>query len=137
MNSIIDSWLSDVRARPAIRFPRAIVADGERTAHLGPRKEFAKVRIGFEPADSFECSTGGVSGDADSVAFAEAALLGALDVLITSAPYPILKVRVVIEKIEADPIDSSEQAFRLAGRDAARKALGGDFSGSTVIGRSA
>ena len=67
---------------------------------------------------------GGVPGDADSVAFAEAAVLGVLDALITSAPYPVLKVRVVIEKIEVDPIDSSEQAFRLAGRDAALKALG-------------
>lgn len=124
MNSVLDSWLSDVRARPAIRFPRAIVADGERTAHLGPRNEFAKVLAKFEPADAFECSMGDVPGDADSVAFAEAAVLGALDVLITSAPYPILKVRVVIERIEVDPVDSSEQAFRLAGRDAALKALG-------------
>ena len=124
MNSVLDSWLSDVRARPAIRFPRAIVADGERTVHLGPRNEFAKVRVKFEPADAFECSMGGVPGDADSVAFAEAAVLGVLDALITSAPYPVLKVRVVIEKIEVDPIDSSEQAFRLAGRDAALKALG-------------
>lgn len=124
MNSVLDSWLSDVRARPAIRFPRAVVADGERAAHLGPRNEFAKVRVKFEPADAFECSMGGVPGDADSVAFAEAAVLGVLDALITSAPYPVLKVRVVIEKIEVDPIDSSEQAFRLAGRDAALKALG-------------
>ncbi|MFL6199172.1 MAG: hypothetical protein ACJ76J_08350 [Thermoanaerobaculia bacterium] len=55
--------------------------------------------------------------------FTDAAAMGILDVLMTAGPYPIKNVRIIIEQLDVDPIESSQHAFRMAGRDAARKLL--------------
>ncbi|GHT88925.1 hypothetical protein AGMMS49543_27710 [Betaproteobacteria bacterium] len=63
------------------------------------------------------------TSDQDSREFAQAAILGALDELVMFAKHPTLNVRVVLEQMEIHSIHSNAHAFRLAGRDAAHKAL--------------
>lgn len=120
---ILNQWRNGLFNSPVFRFPKVIVVSGERIAHLGPRFDFARVRLRFEPADAFAVSLEGAPDDQDSIEFAQAALFGALDVLATFAKHPVFNVCVILEQMEIDPIDSNAHAFRLAGRDAAYKAL--------------
>ncbi len=64
-----------------------------------------------------------VSPEAIRERFTDAAILGVLDVLLVSRAHPIRDVVITLESVEVDPINSSWQAFRMAGRDAATKAL--------------
>lgn len=123
MMEMLNQWRNELFNPPVFRFPKVVVASGERIAHLGPRFDFARVRLRFEPADVFAVSLEGAPGDQDSMEFAQAALFGALDVLATFAKHPVLNVSVTLEQMEIDPVDSNAHAFRLAGRDAAYKAL--------------
>ncbi|GHT96975.1 hypothetical protein AGMMS49545_23480 [Betaproteobacteria bacterium] len=127
---IIKQWQDGLLKRPTFRFPKVVVASGERVAHLGPRCDFARVRLRFEPADEFSVSLKGVVisaeeaiSDPESSEFAQAAILGALDELVMFSKHPTLNVHVILEQMEIHSIDSNAHAFRLAGRDAAYKAL--------------
>ncbi|GHU07582.1 hypothetical protein AGMMS50225_04740 [Betaproteobacteria bacterium] len=127
---IIKQWQDGLLKQPIFRFPKVVVASGERVAHLGPRCDFARVRLRFEPADEFGVSLKGAvisaeeaMSDQESSEFAQATILGVLDELVMFAKHPTLKVHVILEQIEIHPIDSNAHAFRLAGRDAAYKAL--------------
>ena len=127
MKDILNQWRDGLFNPPFFCFPKVLVADGEHIAHLGPRFESAQVRLRFEPADAFIVSLECVLVDNAGTEFARAALFGALDILMTYSKHPILNVHVIIEQMEIDAIDSNARAFRLAGRDSARKAL--DSSG--------
>jgi hypothetical protein len=120
---LLNQWQDGLFNSPVFRFPKLVVASGERIAHLGPRFDFARIRLRFEPAETFTVSLEGAPTDQDGMEFAQGALFGVLDVLMTFAKCPVLNVCVTIEQMEIDEIDSNAGAFRLAGRDAAYKAL--------------
>ena len=88
---------------------------------LGPRLEYAGVSISVQPAAEFAANVA-ASASAVNEAFARAAVLGMLDVFMMAEP-PLRNVRVEIEALEVDPVNSSAMAFRHAGQDAARKVL--------------
>lgn len=120
---IISEWGREFLDAPLIQFPRVIVAEGERIAHLGPRYDFARVRARFEPAPLLMVTPFEMPIHKDSPAFAKATLFGILDVLATYEKQPILGTRITILGLEIDEVNSNERAFRLAGRSAAAKAL--------------
>jgi hypothetical protein len=57
------------------------------------------------------------------VGWPDAIIFGLLDVLMLADSGPLYKLRVVLEKVWYHEIDSSQNAFRHAGRDAGRKII--------------
>lgn len=99
--------------------------EGMRDAHLGPRWEFAKIRLRAEPCDHFEARVelGSKQPKFEREGYAESAILGVLDVLLVSGQAPLKNVRVTLIDGEDHEVDSSPNAFRMAGRDAGKKLL--------------
>ncbi len=128
MTNILAQWGSGLAGGQSMRLPCAVVAEGLRDRHLGPRSEWARVRVSLKPALALSIQTAStVSIEAQEEGYADAVVLGVLDVLMVSQPYPIREVAISLEMLEVDPINSSRQAFRMAGRDAATKALAQAF----------
>jgi hypothetical protein len=97
---------------------------GERDAHLGPRLEFARVQLSVEPATQLEIVDAvPPSEELRSLGYPDSVILGVLDVLMVALAAPVKRVRIVLEKAEYNPVDSSPMAFRLAGRAAGRKII--------------
>jgi len=117
-------WIKDLSGANAFRLKTAIKVVGERDQHLGPRWEKAKVQLSVEPAPGFEV-VDEVPQDTqlETFGYPDYVILGLLDVLMVGLSTPIKNVRVTLIKAEYDPIDSSEMAFRQAGRDAGRKII--------------
>ena len=110
----IGLWLEDIRARPSLTLKSSLQVQALHDKHLGPRSEYAKVDILFEPAPQFEVVTQVDVGKG----YVNSIVFGLLDILLASGQYPLKDIRVVIKGIETDPINSSQMAFRLAGRRA-------------------
>jgi hypothetical protein len=121
---MLEQWFASFATAPAQELPTAVTSEGKRDQHLGPRWERARVRVRLEPSTRLEVQIGSsISQEAKDEGYAEAAVMGILDVLMTACPHPVKNVRILVEDLEIDPIDSSPQAFRMAGRDAATRAL--------------
>lgn len=99
--------------------------EGVREANLGPRWEFAKIRLKAEPCDHFEVqkAVGPNQSKLDNEGYLDAAVMGLLDVLLVSGQSPLKNVRVTLIGAEEHEVDSSCNAFRLAGRDAGKKLM--------------
>lgn len=119
----LDEWVADLHERSATTIFRVISAWGARVENLGPRSDFARVRLTLKPSSRLIWSMAKSLSGIEAIAFGRSALLGATDVLLTHRAYPILGVEVCVDVIETDPISSSESAFRFAGRRAAITAL--------------
>jgi hypothetical protein len=106
-----------------LKVPVEIV--GTRDQHMGPRWEFAKIRLSVEPADIFDVQIGPLpkAADLEKKGYLDAAIMGLLDVLLTTESLPLRDIRVTFIEAEEHPVDSSQMAFRHAGRDAARNLL--------------
>jgi len=121
---MLDRWLASFGAAPAQELPGPVSVEGRRDQHLGPRWERARVSVRIEPSSRLEVLPGeSVPEEATREGYVEAAAMGVLDILMTACPHPVKNVRVVIDVLEIDPVDSSRQAFRMAGRDAATRAV--------------
>jgi hypothetical protein len=84
----------------------------------------------MEPSTHLEAHIGdAVSQEGRDEGYAEAAVMGIVDILMTAYPHPVKNVRISIEELEIHPVHSSRHAFRLAGRDAAARALKEAFGG--------
>lgn len=89
---------------------------GEHTIREPP--QHAEMRVRVEPSENLEIDDTAVRQD--ELAYAEWGVFGLLDILL---PAGLSQVRLVCEAVVFDPVASSRMAFRLAGRDAARKIL--------------
>jgi hypothetical protein len=97
---------------------------GKYDRHLGGHWAFGSVTVKVEPSASFEV----VDDLPEDEGFRENgyldwAIFGLLDVLMTNGFSPTVKIKVTVEAAEYCNVDSSQFAFRLAGRDAGQKAL--------------
>jgi hypothetical protein len=129
---IATDWIDDLRhaiqADPlgTINVPARVTGFCNRV--IGSRRQFARIGILAEPAAAWSVEDQvpqGSLGEAEShrESFLRSAILGILDVLTISTRPPILNVRIVLEGAKANPVDSNDEAFRLAGRQAAQKLL--------------
>lgn len=120
----IDLWQKSFLTWSTIKLPGPLRVRGVRDAHLGPRWERAAVEFVLEPATDLTVviDIENVDKDPDQK-YVEAAIFGLFDVLMVSGPCPVRGVRVRVVDLEIDPIESSQMAFRQAGRDAGRRAL--------------
>ena len=123
--SYLERWIEGLLQRQSMDLPNAIRIDGTRDVHLGPRMEFAKFAAIVEPANTFEVvfQIRDPKLTSEQQATLDHAIFGFLDVVMTSAAYPLRNLRVRIISAEFDPINSSASAFRQAGRDAGGRLL--------------
>lgn len=121
----LNRWAENVVSRSSLSLREAIEIEGVRDAHLGPRWEFAKIRLRAEPCVDFDAriELGSRQAKFEKEGYAEAAVLGVLDVLLVSGQSPLKNVRVTLFDAEDHEVDSSPNAFRMAGRDAGKKLL--------------
>ena len=128
----ITKWCEELQSRTSLTLPSRMTVNGVRQQHTGPRLEYAKIEVLVEPAASFEVRFGPDVDDSDpSRIFLEAAVFGLLDILLVSRPYPLRNVSVTLTHCEIDPVDSSQMAFRHAGRDAGMKIISTLSSGTS------
>jgi hypothetical protein len=107
-----------LQAEPT-RCPITVI--GERIQ--GAKSEFAKVRLTLHPAKTFEVEDR-VEDKEEleklNVGWPDSFILGMLDVLMNAEPDPLTEVRVTLERVWYHDADSSREAFRNAGHDAAQ-----------------
>jgi hypothetical protein len=103
--------------------PTGVDVEGIQDRHLGPRWEFAKIRFRAEPAEDFLVEMGDLEPDALRKSYLDAAILGVLDIILVSASAPLKNVKLTVTAIESHEIDSSPNAFRMAGREAGKKLI--------------
>lgn len=116
----LSEWFVDIQTRRSVLFSKAVTVVGILDEHRGPRWNFAKVKLCLKPADTItivDCTSSSLQE------FVDATFFGILDVLLTELSSPLRNLSIELLEIEDHPIDSNPIAFRLAGRDAARKAL--------------
>lgn len=124
MKDYLQMWSADLLTRDSRLLRAKITVTGERDQHLGPRWDFARVQISVEPSGNFEViDATGANEELQRQGYFDWAILGLLDVLLTAEPAPLRCVRITVERLVDHPIDSSQMAFRHAGRDAGRKII--------------
>ena len=124
MKDYLKLWAEGLLREKPLSLKSRLSVTGERNQHLGPRWEFAKVQVSLEPAASFEVVEAvPPSDELRQYGYLDWAVLGLLDVLMVAESAPLSGVRVILEKAEYHPVDSSPMAFRQAGRDAGRKII--------------
>jgi hypothetical protein len=124
MKDYLHQWPQELLKLGSLTLKSKMTVVGERNQHLGPRWESAKVQITVEPAPQFEViDAAPVDVDARKAGYLDWAVFGLLDVLLVAESAPLKNIRVIVEKIEPHAVDSSQMAFRQAGRDAGRKII--------------
>jgi len=114
-------WAESFARLGSLELPSAICVTGERNQHLGPSWQYARVHLTAYPASALTIIDE-VPRNEEFLAcgYPEWAIFGLLDVLLGAQTVPLYNVRIVLEKVDYDPIQSSPVAFRFAGRDAGR-----------------
>jgi hypothetical protein len=122
MKDFLKLWANGLITVRPLPIAGRVTVTGERDAHLGPRWEFARIRVTVEPSAGFEV-VDAVKGSAEmrKFGFPDSAIFGLLDVLMVAGAAPLSSVRVILEQAEVDPVNTSASAFREAGRNAGRK----------------
>ncbi len=117
-------WAEALLSARPMPLLQSVTVVGERDAHLGPRLEFARVKISVEPANKLEVvDAAQTNEEMRNLGYPDSVVLGILDILMVALSAPVRAVRIVLEEVEYDPISSSPMAFRQAGRDAGRKVI--------------
>jgi hypothetical protein len=125
MNDNLQNWVQSLVSAKSRLLTRTIRVEGVRKAHLGPRIDYARVEFLLEPAEDLDVvvQVVGIEVTREQQQFVESAIYGFLDVAMLAEPYPMKKMRVTVVGADFDPVSSNMIAFRLAGRDAAKKLL--------------
>jgi translation elongation factor EF-G len=122
----LDLWIANLRQRRSVRLAQAISVVGHREKHFGPRSEFAKVAMTIDPAeelDVFDNVPHRKELEALGVAWPKCVVFGLLDVVMFAEFGPLYKIRISLNDAAYHEVDSSENAFREAGRDAGRNVI--------------
>lgn len=124
MKDYLALWGEGSPDKNSRKLPRPITVVGERL-HTG-KSEFARIQLTVHPASVFEVVDSVLEkDDLDrlGVGWPDPVIFGLLDVLMNLQPDPLRDIRVVLERVWYHEVDSSRDAFRNAGRDAARKVI--------------
>lgn len=122
MTSLQD-WFQDRLTTPSAPMPGEVRVSVTHDQHLGPTWERAGLVLEVGPSDEFTVELVGEPAGADEREYANAAVLGFLDVAMVSTPFPLRDVRVRVVELSVDPVASSPMAFRRAGRQAAHEII--------------
>lgn len=119
------AWQQNVVSRPSLRLREAVELETLREANLGPRWEWAKIKVRAEPSEQLEIF---IKLAVEQPHFLEygyidAAIFGLLDTLLLAAQSPLTKVRLTLIELHDHEVDSSQNAFRMAGRELGRRLI--------------
>lgn len=129
----INTWIESYLNSTPISVSKSIEVEGLCKIVTGGRCLYAKVLLEVLPSNDliFEDQTKKNKRSLlDHEAWTEAAFLGILDYMLVMPITSISRFHCVIKELDFHDIDSSSLAFRLAGRNAAKKILeaeGGAF----------
>lgn len=124
MKDYLNLWQQELLKLHSLTLKSRVTVSGERKKNLGPRWEIARIQITVEPAPGFEVVDGYPDNqEARQEGYLDWVVFGLLDVLMLAEPTPLKNIRIILEKAELDPVNSSCMAFRHAGRDAGLKLL--------------
>src|SRR5579871_1072885 len=121
-----DVWISDLRQRKSVHLICPIAVEGHREKHLGPRSEFARVVLTASPAEELEVFDNVPCRNelkTLGIAWPQSVIFGVLDVLMFAEFGALHKIRITLDDAAYHEVDSSESAFREAGRDAGRRII--------------
>jgi hypothetical protein len=115
-------WL-DGRQRPQHRTINApISVSAKFNEYLVYGFQRVEIELEVEPSSSFEVVDAlQRNEEVRENGFLDWAILGLLDVLMVADPEPICNLRVVLKDMDYDHIESSQMAFRMAGRIAGQQ----------------
>jgi len=122
----LDLSIANLRQRNSVRLTQAITVVGHREKHFGPRSQFARVVMTTSPAeeldvvDNVPCRK---ELEALGVAWPRCVVFGLLDILMFAEFGSLYKIRITLDDAAYHEVDSSESAFREAGRDAGRNVI--------------
>jgi len=126
MNNYLEQWVAGLLRRDSARLKQSISVDGHREKRLGPRSEFAHIAMSVNPAEVLEVVDNVPCRrelESLGVAWPMCVVFGLLDVVMFSEFGPLYKIRITLEDAAYHDVDSSENAFREAGRDAGRNLI--------------
>ena len=122
----IESWIERYKRASAVGVNSYLTTKGTCKKVLGARALFAEVEITISSSDELHF-TSNLSGFEHSIAkdegWLEAINAGVLDVMLVRPLVPISIFECSVNMIRYHEIDSSVEAFRLAGRYAAEEFL--------------
>ena len=124
--SYLDLWITNLRQRTSVRLKQAVPIIGHRKKALGPHSEFARVVMTISPADELDVVDNVPCRkelEALGVAWPRCVVFGLLDVVMFAEFGPLYKIRITLDDAAYHEVDSSENAFREASRDAGRKLI--------------
>src|SRR5262245_23832289 len=119
-------WLDDIASRPSVTWKWARSARGECRRHTGPSIWFAGVQLELTPSDEFVVDDkleSKVREYAQKTGWYDQIVFGVYDVLMIQTITPFRNFKLSILAIDFNHIESNAIAFRLAGRDAAKKLI--------------
>ncbi len=133
---IFDDWFNNLMRKSTKSWKRTIVSTGLYDIHTGPSIHYAKVKVGFSPSDVFQIDDDlpiEVRNNLIEQDCYRYIIYGILDILLTTMVYPIKDIKISLIQVDFNEIESSPMAFRLAARDATRKALVEHFPNTFVV----
>src|SRR5262245_11890255 len=123
MSDLVRDWFQRKLAGGVGQFRGIVTVAHECNAVVGPRSIFGQVRLSLCSNDSFVFES---RARWPSENWDRWVLDGVLDVLFGSDHRPTLGVRVVLEEVGWDPVNSAPVAYYRAAKIAVRSALAGD-----------
>lgn len=107
-----------------IELHKPIFVTGICDRHLGPRWEYAKVKIKFQHSSSvLITSEVPLSEDLNKLKALTQIAYGIFDIAVPSCSRQDLNIHAIVTEIEIDPIETTANSIRLAAQDATRKAF--------------
>jgi hypothetical protein len=126
MKDYLRHWADSILETRSEILAEPVTAVGEVDRHLGPRWEFAKIQLTAYPSESFQMQDATPQREELErlgIRWPDCIVFGLLDVLMLREYLPLYNLRVVLEQAWWSEVDTSENAFRRAGRDAGRKLI--------------
>ena len=122
----LELWIANLGKRNSVRLTQAITVVGHREKHFGPRSEFARVVMTIRPSEGLHVVDNvpwRKELEALGVAWPQCVVFGVLDILMFAEFGPLYKIKITLDDAAYHEVDSSENAFREASRDAGRKII--------------
>lgn len=126
MKDYLERWVGGLLRRSSVRLQQGITVVGHREEHFGPRSEFARVVMTINPAEEFDVVDNVPCRkelESLGVAWPMCVVFGLLDVVMFAEFGPLYKIRITLDDAAYQDVESSENAFREAGRDAGRNVI--------------
>lgn len=125
MALVLEDWLANIRNRRHFTMRHPVSGLGNYRKHFGPMWSFAEIGFVAEPSDGWDSRV--LLPEEDRIEmekddWVRYAFLGMLDVLVFQPPEPLLCIRVSLTAARYT-FESSRNAFRMAGRNAAEVLL--------------